>query len=96
MASFSEELYNRLSTILERTVGISLDIRQIDRLNDEAKKLGDLLTRQIQVEAQKRALEVCRLLNEATQEGFKAVGKDIAEIKARLPEESPKQEQVDE
>lgn len=86
---FSEELYNKLSTIFERTLGNALDIRQIDRLNDEAKRLGAIINAQINKVAQERALQVCKLLNEATQDGFKAVGKDIADIKARLDKLTP-------
>ena len=86
-ASFEQELYNRLSTIFERTVGISLDIRQIDRLNDESKKLADLLTKQINKVAQERALEVCKLLNVAVADSFKVVAADIQSIKDRLPEQ---------
>ena len=85
MASFEQELYNRLSTIFERTVGISLDIRQIDRLNDESKKLAELLTKQINVVAQARALEVCKILNLAVADSFKVVAKDMAEVKEQLP-----------
>ena len=82
-ASFDQELYNRLSTIFERTVGIALDIRQIDRLNDESKKLADLIDHRINEVAQKRALEVCKLLNVAVADSFKVVAADIAEIKAQ-------------
>lgn len=82
--SFEHELYNRLSTIFERTVGIALDIRQIDRLNDESKKLADLITRHINTVAQARALEVCKLLNVAVADSFKVVAKDIADVKAQL------------
>ena len=81
---FEQELYNRLSTIFERTVGTSLDIRQIDRLNDESKKLADLLNRQINKVAQERALEVCKLLNVAVADSFKVVARDIAEIKQQI------------
>ena len=81
---FEQELYNRLSTVFERTVGIALDIRQIDRLHDEAKKLGELITKQINKVSQEKALQVCRLLNEATLEGFKLVGEDISTLQERL------------
>ena len=83
-APFEQELYNRLSTIFERTVGISLDMRQIDRLQDESRKLADLLNKQINKVAQERALEVCKLLNVAVADSFKVVAKDIAEIKRQV------------
>ena len=85
-APFEQELYNRLSTIFERTVGNSLDIRQIDRLQDESKKLADLLNKHINKVAQERALEVCKLLNVAVADSFKVVAADIQSIKDRLSE----------
>lgn len=81
-ASFEQELYNQLSTIFTKTVGSSLDIRQIDRLNDESKKLAAMITKHINTVAQARALEVCKLLNVAVADSFKVVARDIAALKA--------------
>ena len=86
-APFEQELYNQLSTIFTKTVGSSLDIRQIDRLNDESKKLAATLTKHINTVAQARALEVCKLLNVAVADSFKVVASDIQSIKDRLPEQ---------
>lgn len=94
-APFEQELYNRLSTIFERTVGIALDIRQIDRLQDESRKLADLLNKQINAVAQARALEVCKLLNVAVADSFKVVARDIAALKAEKEVDAEDQARAD-
>lgn len=78
---FNEEVYNHLSTILERSVGISLDMRQIDRIRLESDKLAEVITRHVERISQEKALQVCKLLNDATKAGFKAVGEEIEELK---------------
>ena len=80
---FSQDLYNHLSTILERSVGTSLDIRQLDRLRLESDKLATVITRHIEHVAQERALQVCKLLNDATKAGFAKVGAEIEELKSK-------------
>jgi len=79
---FNEEIYNHLSTILERSVGISLDMRQIDRLRLESDRLAEVITKHVERISQAKALEVCKLLNEATKSGFEAVGEELKQIKA--------------
>jgi hypothetical protein len=81
---FQQQLYNQLSTVFTRTLGHSLDIRQIDRLNVEAKNLGDLITKQVNDVANKRALEVCKLLNDATQAGFRIVAEEDQKLSERI------------
>lgn len=80
---FNEEIYNHLSTILERSVGVSLDIRQLDRLRLESDRLADVITKHIERAAQDKALQVCKLLNEATKAGFQAVRAEIEDLKNR-------------
>lgn len=82
---FNEEIYNHLSTILERSVGISLDIRQLDRLRLESDRLAAVITKNVERIAQNKALQVCKILNEATKAGFEAVGAEIAELKSKNP-----------
>lgn len=81
---FQQTLYNQLSTVFSRTLGHSLDIRQIDRLNVEAKKLGDLITAQVNEVANKRALEVCKLLNDAVKAGFQIVAEEDNKLSERI------------
>lgn len=78
---FNEEIYNHLSTIMERSVGISLDIRQLDRLRLESDKLAEVITKHVERISQDKALQVCKLLNEATKSGFEAVGAEIEALK---------------
>ena len=78
---FNEEIYNHLSTILERSVGISLDMRQIDRLRMESDRLAEVITKHVELIAQAKALQVCKLLNDATKAGFQAVGAELEAIK---------------
>ena len=80
---FNEEIYNHLSTILERSVGISLDMRQIDRLRFESDKLAEVISKHVERISQEKALEVCKLLNEATKSGFQAVAAEIEDLKNR-------------
>jgi hypothetical protein len=89
MINFGEDLYNHLSTILERSVGLSLDIRQIDRLRIESNKLAEAITRQVEKIAQERALQVCKLLNEATKSGFEAVGAQIDALRPPVKGQDP-------
>lgn len=84
-ALFEQELYNKLSTIFSRTIGNTLDARQIDRLNLEAKNLATLISKQVNEVAQDRSLTVCKILNETVKEAFMMAYKDIADIKAQLP-----------
>jgi len=81
---FNEEIYNHLSTILERSVGISLDMRQIDRLRMESDKLAEVITRHVDRIAQDKALQVCKLLNDATKAGFEAVGAELEIVKGQV------------
>jgi len=81
---FNAEIYNHLTTILERSVGISLDIRQLDRLRMESDKLAEVITRHVERISQEKALQVCKLLNDATKAGFAAVGSEIEDIKTSL------------
>jgi hypothetical protein len=78
---FNQNLYNHLSTIFERSAGISLDIRQLDRLRAESDKLAEVITKQIEKVSQEKALQVCKLLNDATKAGFLAVGAEIEKLK---------------
>lgn len=79
---FNEELYNHLSTIMERSIGLSLDIRQLDRLRLESDKLADVIAKNVERISQEKALQVCKLLNDAVKLGFKAVGAEIEALKA--------------
>lgn len=83
--SFGEEIYDRLSTILERSMGSTLGMQQIDRLRMESGKLADLIAKQVEKIAQEKALTVCKLLNDATKAGFAAISAELTDIKARLP-----------
>lgn len=78
---FNEEIYNHLSTILERSVGISLDIRQLDRLRLESDRLAAVITKNVERIAQKKALQVCQILNEATKAGFEAINAELTSLK---------------
>lgn len=78
---FSQALYNHLSTLLERSVGISLDMRQIDRLRLESDLLAKVIEARVERIAEEKALQVCKLLNEATKAGFEAVGAELAKLK---------------
>jgi phosphosulfolactate synthase (CoM biosynthesis protein A) len=90
---FQQQLYNQLSTVFTRTLGHSLDIRQIDQLNMEAKRLGDLITEQVNDVANKRALEVCKLLNDAVKAGFQIVAEEDNKLAERIATlENSKQE----
>lgn len=84
---FRQDVFNHLSTILERSAGIVLDIRQIDRLRLEANRLADAISDYVEKSAQIKALEVCKLLNEATKAGFAMVEEELKQIKAKLPNE---------
>ena len=79
--TFNEEIYNHLSTIMERSVGVSLDMRQIDRLRLESDRLAEVITKHVERISQEKALQVCKLLNEATKSGFEAVGAEIESLK---------------
>jgi phosphosulfolactate synthase (CoM biosynthesis protein A) len=83
---FQQQLYNQLSTVFTRTLGHSLDIRQIDQLNMEAKRLGDLITEQVNDVANKRALEVCKLLNDAVKAGFQIVSEEDGKLREEIEE----------
>ena len=78
---FNEEIYNHLSTILERSVGISLDMRQIDRLRLESDRLAEVITKHVERISQEKALQVCKLLNEATKAGFQSVAAELEVLK---------------
>lgn len=80
---FNEEIYNHLSTIMERSVGISLDIRQLDRLRLESDRLAEVITKHVERISQEKALQVCKLLNEATKAGFTAVSEEIEALKSK-------------
>lgn len=83
---FTQELYGRLSTLFERAIGHSLDLRQIDRLNDESRKLAELINKQINTVAQARALAVCKLLNDATSGAFKIVAEEDEKLRVEIAE----------
>ena len=79
---FNEEIYNHLTTILERSAGINLDMRQIDRLRMESNRLAEVIAKHVEQIAQTKALQVCKLLNDATKAGFETIGAELAELKA--------------
>jgi hypothetical protein len=81
--TFNDELYNHLTTIFERAVGTPLDMRQIDRVREESNKLATVITTNVERIAQEKALQVCKLLNDATKAGFKAVSEELELIKAQ-------------
>jgi len=92
---FNEEIYNHLSTILERSVGISLDMRQIDRLRMESDKLAEVITKHVELISQAKALQVCKLLNDATKAGFAAVGAELETLRERSKDEQEGQARAD-
>ena len=59
---FSQDLYNHLTTLLGKSIGLSLDARQIDRLNFEANKLANVIEKHVNKTAQERSLKVCALV----------------------------------
>jgi hypothetical protein len=81
---FEQDLYSQLSTILQYTLGRTMDVRQIDRLTQDTNRLAGVIDRHINERARAQALEICKLLNEATQQGFAAIIADIDEIKSNM------------
>lgn len=91
---FSQELYNHLSTILERSVGMPLDMKQIDRLRFEADKLSAVITKHVEKVAQDKALQVCKLLNDATKAGFQTMAAELEQVKQLAAEAKSKADSV--
>ena len=81
----SEVLYKRLSSIFSKAGGYQLSPAQMETLQNECTLFAKELKEVIQESAQMRALEVCKLLNDATKLGFKSVSAEIELLKERLP-----------
>lgn len=81
--AFGEDLYNHLSTILERAMGSTLDMQKIDRLRHESERLAKVIERRVEQLSQEKALQVCKLLNDATKAGFMAVAAEIEALKSK-------------
>lgn len=76
-AIFGQELYNHLSTIVERAMGQNMDLKQMDRLRMESEKLGVVITKHVEAIAQEKALDICKKLNEATKAGFEVMEAEL-------------------
>ena len=83
MSPFNERIYNRLSTIFEKILGSTLSMPQMERLQTECQALANEITQQINTVSQAKALEVCKLLNDATKAGFIAVSADVQLLKKK-------------
>lgn len=63
---FENELYNHLSTILGKGLGVPMDQRQVDRLSFECNRLAEVLSKRVtemaKETAQKETLKVCALV----------------------------------
>ncbi len=83
---FNEKLYSKLSTILGKTIGQSLDIRQIDSINHECKLLAELIAEFVDARSHVKTLEVVKLLQEEIVKGFEVMDAQVADLNARIRE----------
>jgi Mg2+ and Co2+ transporter CorA len=80
MSDFNQKLSGAFYDIFNRIVRRSLDQKEVDMLQRTSSALAKVITEQ----ANRAALERCKKLNDATQEGFDNVFKDITELREIL------------
>ena len=77
---FKQKMSGLLSQLFTKIFKQGLDMKGIDQLHQVSNRMGLIIVEA----ASKAALIKCKLLNDATAKGFKLMGEELDELKARV------------